>query len=409
MATAKKVNKISTDLSELFRLDSLGNSPYFSNGVSKEIRKILEEYKNIKVSEDEFALYVKVGNQSLPPLIVETHIDHPGFVVGSDNLVHSLGSFINSKFINKINFPKQLPVNFFTWSGLPLTKGYLFDIKTEGNQITARYFAENFTSLPANTQVFPIIKTGQEKDRLFLKSADNLATVFVCLQLIKNLHASENCNLTIIFSKLEEIYQLSATGIAKRGTTPFEKILPNTPILVLEVSPVLTRSQHNNGDLAVVSNENIFSTLNKNSLLLKQIVGSCKVNNTNLHYVTLKSHGDSIAFRLVGKNKETICLTVNNFNRHNIDEKGNFVAEEVSLDSLLQMTKVVTEVATNISKSTTSDTIKLVLTEQENKKRKQLLSAFTRAYPRLKYQKLYPKTIKEYLSFAYYSLLAKLV
>ncbi len=392
----------------LFDLDSIANAPYYTAGITRKLVSHLQKFNGLQIVEDELAIYVKVGNHSLPPIIIDTHLDHPGFVVGSDNFVHSLGSFVNSKMINQVRFPDRLPVNFYTSKGIHLTTGYVFDTKVEGNQIKARYFAENFHMIPVNTQVFPVLSTGKKGDYLHLKSADNLATVFVCLSLIDQLHETKDANVTFIFTKLEEIYQLSATGIAKRGSTPFEKILPHTPILVLEVAPVLTKTQSDRGDLAIASSENIFETLNPNSKLLEGLKKVCEMNSVNLHFVSIHSHGNSISYRLVAKNTETICLTVGNFNRHNIDENGNFAPEIVGVKSLLQITKVVKDLVSEVSVNYPSPVDSLKLNQQEQKKRQQLLGAYLRAYPRLKFGKLYPQSVLEYLYFAIFSILSKL-
>ena len=254
----------------------------------------------------------------------------------------------------------------------------------------------------------PQVTTGLEKDLLKLRSADNLSTVFVCLRLIESLKNKNNINLTFIFSKLEEIFQLSATGISKRGSTPFEKINNNTPIIVLEVAPVLTRVQAQSGDLAVASKENIFNTLNSNSKTLATLKSVCLENNTKLHYTRLNSHGNSISYRLVAGNTETICLHAGNFNRHNIDDEGNIAAEEVYLKSLINLEKVVSNLIKRLSADYPSPAQKLVFLPEETSKRNQLLSAYTRAYPRLKLNKLYPKSLIEYLYFGHYSLLSKL-
>lgn len=391
----------------LFELDGIANAPHYTAGVTKKLISYLKKFQGIQIVEDELAVFVKLGNQNLSPVIIDTHLDHPGFVVGADNFVHSLGSFLNSKMINQINFSEQIPANFYTSGGLLLTKGYIFDNKTEGNQIKSRYFAENFPKLPTNTQVFPVLNTGKKGEYLHLRSADNLATVSVCLALIENLHKSTDCNLTFIFSKLEEIYQFSATGIAKKQMTPFEKIYPHTPVIVLEVAPVMTKNQNENGDLAIASSENIFETLNPNSGLLSSLKKVCKTNNINLHFVSIHSHGNSISYRLVAKNTETICLAAGNFNRHNIDEDGNLAPEIVGVKSLLQMTKVVKDLVSELMVNYPKPSSGLVLNNQEQKKRSQLLGAYLRAYPRLKFQKLYPQSILEYFYFAFYSLISR--
>lgn len=392
----------------LFELDSVANAPYYTTGITQKLVTYLRQFEGLQIVEDELAIFVKVGNQNQPPIIIDTHLDHPGFVVGSDNFVHSLGSFVKSKMINKISFPDRLPVNFYTQKGLLLTKGYIFNNLIENNQIKSRYFAENFSTLPANTQVFPVFNTGKKGDYLQLRAADNLATVSVCLSLIETLHKSTDCNLTFIFTKLEEIYQLSATGIAKKQETPFEKIQPSTPIMVLEVAPVLTKRQTDTGDLAVASSENIFETLNPNSSLLGSLKKVCEANNTNLHFVSIHSHGNSISYRLVAKNTETICLTAGNFNRHNIDENGNIAPEIVGVKSLLQMTKVIKDLVSELTANYPKASSSLVLSKQEKTKRSQLLGAYLRAYPRLKFGKLYPQSVLEYFYFAFYSLLSKL-
>ena len=393
--------------SEIISLDKLGNSPYFTKGLVKKLFDYFTE-EQYQVIEDEFALYVKVGNQNLPPIIVDTHLDHPGFVIAEDNTVHSLGSFLNSKMINQINFPEKLPVGFYAPGGQHITSGFLYKMSTSQNQITAFYQTTNNVTLPANTQVMPIFETGINNDKLSLRSIDNLATVLVCLKLLDKLQNTKELNLTFIFTKLEEIYQLSATGIAKRSSTPFEKINSHTPIIVLEVAPVLTNDQAKKGDLALASFENIFNTLSPDSKTVSLLRKVCDESKIKLHYTKLHSHGNSISYRLVAGNAETICLHVGSFNRHNIDEKGNFVSEFVYLKSLSNLEKVTYNLLKNLQENYPEPTKKITLNPDEEKKKSQLLSSYTRAYPRLKLNKLYPKSLLEYLYFAYYSLLARL-
>ena len=409
MVVIRKTKRLLKDINYIFGLDSMGNVPYFSSSLSKVLRELFSQVKNLKVIEDELALYVKVGNNNnQKPIIVDTHLDHPGFVIGENKVVHSLGSFLFSKMINKINFPDKLPVGYYSNSGHLITTGFLYLFEVVGSQITARYQTESNVDLPKNTQVMPIFKTGLDRDILKLRSADNLATVFVCLNLINKLKESEDINITFVFSKIEEIFQFSASGISKRSATPFEKILPNTPIIVLEVAPVLSKTQASNGDLAVASHENNFETLNPDSTIYKQLVDSCREHKVKLHHSQLHSHGNSIAYKLISGNQETICLHAGSFNRHNVDDDHNFAAEYVYLSSLYNLAKVTETMAVSLTKNYPNQQNKAILNKNEKAKKSQLLSAFTRAYPRLKFNKLYPKTILEYIYFAYYTILSRL-
>jgi putative aminopeptidase FrvX len=74
---------------------------------------------------------------------------------------------------------------------------------------------------------------------MHLRSVDNLATVYVCLELIKSLSREQHdLNITFVFSKLEEVFQLTATGVALRGATLFGNFSNNTHFIVLEAAPV---------------------------------------------------------------------------------------------------------------------------------------------------------------------------
>lgn len=406
MSQIKKTKQFQNIIDYILGLDRLGNAPYFSGALVDSLVRLFKS-ENLEYSEDEHALYLKIGNQKLPPVLVDTHLDHPGFVISEDNTVHSLGSFLNSKMINKIVFPDKLPVGFYTSFGYYITSGYLYKITTVNNQIKAYYQTDNNLTLPVNTQVMPIFSTGLKKDILSLRSADNLATVLVCLSLIEKLKKKKNLNVTFVFTKLEEIYQLSATGIARHSSTPFEKIESNTPIIVLEVAPVLTNFEAQNGDLAVATKENIFNTLNLGSKTLSHLEQICQDKKINLHFSTLNSHGNSISYRLVAGNCETICLHIGSFNRHNVNTDGDFTAEFVYLKSLANLEKVTAATIEKLSQEYPDPIRSLTLLPNEEKKRRQLLATYTRAYPRLKLGKLYPRTLLEYVYFAYYSLLSR--
>lgn len=87
-----------------------------------------------------------------------------------------------------------------------------------------------------------------------MRSADNLATSAIMLELIEWLiSTSPGGNITFIFNKLEEVRQVSATGIAKRKHTMSEPIDQNTFIIILEAASVepipLSEAVHKKNDI----------------------------------------------------------------------------------------------------------------------------------------------------------------
>jgi hypothetical protein len=399
LGIAKEEAKSDLNISRMIEMDSVGNLPYYPHSIVRKVRHVLEGIQNIKIQEDEHAIYVKVGNGVGNLVVIETHLDHPGYVIDEKGMVASVGSLYDSEMVQDMDITSAKPVSFYTPAGEYVENGEMYEIKANGSKLTAKVKTASGKKLPTNTQVLPNVETGLVGKLLHLRSVDNLATTEVCLSLIEKLSVyTGDQNVTFIFSKLEEVAQITATGISLMGASPFESLDHDTIFFILEAAPVCSGDVADGGKLAVAVAESGISLDPQGENLANQtIMRTADDLGFDIEQVDLHSHSDAISYQLVGCHPHVSCLLVNSKNRHNVDESGDFAAEIVHTDSLTMMEQVIMR-AIEMTQSTKFNRSEgRGLSEKEQKKKKQLIRSYRWAQPRLILEKLYPDNITENL------------
>jgi hypothetical protein len=215
-----------------------------------EIIKILEEMgvvfspKNKTANRslgqyvhDDYALYVQIKKgKAENQILVDSHLDHPGFVIGPKNSALALGSVGWNRIKNLLNEDIPMPIKVFDF------EGNYFGTSKITNEISANkpfYQLADEKPLPINGHAIWDVNLYEENDsQVEMYSADNMIVTCVMLSLIENLMSNaqdfDDVNIVFAFTYLEEIFEVSASAIANRASTPFGKITQDTIIFVLE-------------------------------------------------------------------------------------------------------------------------------------------------------------------------------
>jgi hypothetical protein len=185
---------------------------------------------------DDYCLYVKFQRgKAARPVLVDSHLDHPSFVL--DGAGH--GVAFGSLGLERIhNLLKSGPVDLriFAPSGESLGLGQMVDLQVGGKPIIT---VNTPKPIPANSHALWNVTNFEVKDdTLYMHSADNLIVTAAMMALIEQVAKSQadysDLDVTFVFSFLEEIFELSATAVAMRGRTPFDKLDNRWLIIVLE-------------------------------------------------------------------------------------------------------------------------------------------------------------------------------
>ena len=237
------MNEKTSQLTQIaLHLDSYPNTPYCTVSIQTAIKKILNAYvPQIRVAEDHLAIYVHYAKGCVKnKLVVDSHLDHPGFILKDRDSAVAIGSIGAADTVERFNANAPVPVRIFDPQGLGIAEGELrnFDYKRGRLVAGASPIGYQGMVLP-NSQAQLLLPALAEGEELWLRSADNHAVTAVALVLLNWLCQNQpNGNVTFIFTKLEEVKQVSATLIARANRTPFGMFDDQTYIIVLEAASV---------------------------------------------------------------------------------------------------------------------------------------------------------------------------
>jgi len=221
-------------------LSRVPNAPYLSQPAKTEILAAIKEMeisqrREIDVIENEFGVFVRIkrGEEKITPKLVDVHLDHPFFITDSNNNAYPFGNLQVDR-ICQINRQEQwrIPVGIFTRSGFFLGEGQL--LGKQGAPI-AKVTAE--FKVPPNCHLVWKTSFCDNGEYLDMVNADDMVVVGISLDLIKRiLDSNAPVDVTFMFGYIEEVKEISATGVAIEGL-PWGMITPDWQIYVLEVGP----------------------------------------------------------------------------------------------------------------------------------------------------------------------------
>ncbi len=199
-------------------------------------------------------IYIRRG-RFLPLTIIDSHLDHPGFVSDGHGRALALGS-VGFRRVFEIARKDPIKVRFFEHnSGELIGEGTLSADKEPGN-IRPFFLLRSdggLGQIPRNTHVQWALPSFEQRNGAWhLYAADNLVPTAVALALLRSLirypEQYPHVNALFVFPFLEEIFEISASSIAKSKETPFGKIKSKPFVVVLESMQVLSlpRKLHEN-------------------------------------------------------------------------------------------------------------------------------------------------------------------
>lgn len=334
-------------------LDRIPNTSYFPNAIAHTIRQYVNELPEVQIAEDAFALYAHYSHGTPRyKLIVDTHLDHPGFILLGKGRAIPVGTIAEPAKVQQINErQKTIPVAFYRQDGKQVGDGHLHTLSVKGGRTQMRVHQHYpaHTLLPANTQAIPQVKSEQAGEYLLMRSADNLSVTALALMYLQwAVSARIEADITVIFTRVEEVRQVSAVAIAQRGFTPFGTFDKNTHIIVLEAGlvgstrrtrQVDTRTpdvSYEAGTLLRVSDHEWPYQRDGQENLAEALLLHARdtINQTQ----TVKTqHGPSIGncnalpFAFFSSCPHITSLMIPCVNKHNFDRDGVLVSEKIAI------------------------------------------------------------------------------
>jgi putative aminopeptidase FrvX len=263
-----------------------------------------------------------------------------------------------------------------------------------------------------------------------MRSADNHSVTAVALVLAKWLSESQpEADVSFIFTKLEEVKQVSATLIARRNGTPFGNFDQCTHIIVLEAPSVGqtegsknifdTRPSYDAGLIIRISDNDLIYVIDRQPNLAESLaLHAADSSQISYQHAPLISNCNATAYTLFGQCPNVISLAVPCRNKHNFDPEGQFVLEMVSITDLSDLLNILQSLVISAQKPIDLHPARIIdpdrrhrgnHTKQLRNKRKDWLRTALAAEPKLRAERLFPESLVERTRFIYTSVRARLV
>lgn len=327
-------------------------------GISKISPQEVEQY-NTSYCEDEFAVYLRIKNDnSKDRLVFTTHLDHPFFVIDDKKEGDAIGS-VHPERVTP-NTQLRIYSRKGDFRGVDLIQSVH---KTRnGNSIVM----EGNVKLDKNNHgIWDLEPIDYDYDKIKMLSADDVATTAVCLSVIENTirNLNQPVNAEFVFTKVEEVRQLSATGIAVRGSTPYGRFDDKTTIIPLECDYVEMSDQQrrlirNSGFRSADYNSGLILRLNDNKIVYSQsaigrnvaetkILNSLLNTDTQYQQTLVGGACDGTPFTLFTDCPNVAGITIPTRFKHNIGRNGEVVHEEIKISDLIGLNDVITELVSS--------------------------------------------------------------
>ncbi len=319
-------------------LSTIPNSPYLYGPMLRKIGALLEEWeipdhsvaKDLSKGcywRDEFGLYVHFykGKPSFP-LMIDSHLDHPGFVFNSKGQGVGFGSLGFERISYLLSNQGFIDLRLFNSRGELNGLAKLTDIDGFRVRVETKDKIENNSHGHWNVADFQI-----KDDKLLMYSADNMIVTDVMLALIEQviLHPDNfpDLNVTFVFTFLEEVFEASATGIAMKRKLPIGSFDNDLVIIVLEsMEPVPLISKNRafaNGSLKKIRLDDDYNAV---SLRMKDRINADEVSPLYRDFkLPVPNSGSGVAIKV----NDTDCVYGYEFVDHaNLAENALLMAAE---------------------------------------------------------------------------------
>lgn len=226
------------------RLANLPNAPYLPHPISDRMEELLLELNTkhgnrIQMTKNHLGIFARiVSSIEARPILVSAHMDHPLFITQSRNEAIPFGLLSTAQIEASLGSTEwSIPVFLHSSSGDSIGSAEL--VKTTGQEhakIRASF------KVPKNSHVMWKLPFGYDENAVSLIAADNLINCAICLASLEEvLSTNAEYDITFMFGAIEEVKQLSATGVVLEGVPGRGRITPDWIIFVLEVGPAVMK------------------------------------------------------------------------------------------------------------------------------------------------------------------------
>jgi hypothetical protein len=415
-------------------LDTLPNTSYFPTALGRYIRQYIEAIPSLQLVEDEFALYAHYSH-GVPSyrLLIDTHLDHPGFVTNGQGEAIPIGTIATPDMVESINAHQgTIPVTFYDAGGGEVGKGHLQNLRVQHAQTVMQACVTSPVGkkLPPNIQAIPDVAAKQDGEKLLMRSADNLSVTAVALEYLQWLVRTQvSADVTIVFTKLEEVRQISATAIARRGRTPFGRLDDTMHIIVLEAGLVGSTSRtreitppqeldYDSGVLIRVSDHELaYQQVGRRNLAEALMLHARDTTQVRTQHGPSIGNCNALSYIFFSPCPHVTSLMIPTCNKHNFDQDGHLTHETIAVEDIQSVRMLLQSATSLVQHEILPHRDQILLPERHFKsyhskrvdsKKKALLGALAWATPRLRAEYLFPTSPVGYIQCSISSVRSRL-
>lgn len=307
---------------------------------------------------DDWGLYVRIRRGSAPrPIVIDSHLDHPGFALDGHGRAIPFGS-IGLERISRLLQRGPLDLRIFDPRGNFLTMGQITALQLGGKPLAQVVTTQ---AIPPNSHgLWNVPDFEQQGEELLMYAADNQIVTAVMLALIEalvqNAAHTPDVDVLFVFTFLEEVFQISATGLALQRRKPFGALDQRSLVIALEAMECVPLPGH----ASLYSTFGLPQPHPEQGLMIKVndrdcVYGYAFPDQPNLAEIAVLHSADACAvayqhtlfggvcdatsFSVFPSSSHIVTLAVPNPYKHN-DDAGELVPERVKLADVAAVAQV---------------------------------------------------------------------
>ena len=436
----------------LIKLGEIPNTPYLYGPAKKVVEGRLQELgfldyqpeshkeqEGFFVTADELAIYSRIrrGNPE-HSLVITSHLDHPGFVVKNSQEGLALGS-VGKLRLRELSQKEGIPLRIYSYQGELITDSARIS-RISKNLTKPTVTLESPEKISPNSHgVFDLPFVSVEDGKIRMLAADNVACTTAILQAIKTIVEDEsqfsNIDLIVIFPYIEEIKQISVTGIAKRKQTPFGELEQKTIYISLEAM----ESEIDDSQRALLEKMGLPEPNYQDGLLIKTtdsglvfgqaypsarnlaeelLLNAAEAEKIRIQHTISSGTSEGTPLTLFEISSNLATLVIPNRYKHNLGDKGEIVPEEIKIRDLISAIKILTKTAKLTGEKilspekTLSNRLRrsslIADTKRIRRMKREREVLLTASLPRLRTAHFYPASLQEELIVDFHRALAKI-
>lgn len=329
-------------------LNEVPNVPFFTKKVLHTVEDLAKSMgltgTGVQLWNDSLGLYLslKKGGPT-QRFFLCSHLDHPGFVFSNEGVATALGSVGGIRNLGVSSITQVAPMDLYTNSGKFLHTAI---ISIQDEQLRLK------TKVRANTVgMWHLENTSFNGETMAMRCADNHVATTTILHAVADIWQNEeDVDLVLVFTAVEEIFQMSMTGMCLRKNAG--KPIRDDSIFILVEAMEMKSSQggnpnYENGPLIKVNDNDIsYGSGSKQDENFAETLLLNAASQKQHQHTYSGGHTDATALSLFTRCPNIATLAIPCQHKHNVSSEGVVTPEKIRTQDMLVAIEILRKAVT---------------------------------------------------------------